>query len=92
MTYSKEQLEKIRELAGYLMRPDQIARLIEVPPDELKAAIKTKDSIVQIAYETGKAQTILEFRKQEVSLAKMGSPLAVELMEKFIIDQKLGEK
>lgn len=92
MTFSNEQLEKIRELAGYLMRPDQIARLIDIPPEKLKTAIKQKNSPAQIAYETGKAETILEFRKQEVTMAKMGSPLAVELMERFIIDQKLGEK
>lgn len=92
MTFSKEQLEKIRELAGFLMRPDQIARLIDIPPGKLRTAIKTTDSPAQIAYETGKAETILEFRKQEVTLAKMGSPLAVEMMERFIIDQKQGEK
>ena len=30
-------------------------------------------------------------RKQEIEMAKLGSPLAVELIQKYIIDQKLSE-
>ena len=35
--------------------------------------------------------TIVELRKQEIDMAKLGSPMAVELTQKYIIEQKLNE-
>ena len=78
MKYSEEQLEKIKELASQLMRPDHIALLIAVEPEEFKRNIKHKRSEAYCAYESGKAETTLELRKQELKLAKLGSPLAVD--------------
>lgn len=91
MQYSAEQLEKIRELASQLMRPDHIALLLEVDPEEFKRKIKHKGSDVYRAYETGKAETILELRKQEIKLAKLGSPLAVDMVRRFLVDQEENE-
>ena len=91
MKYSQEQLQKIKELASQLMRPDHIALLIEVDPEEFKRNIKHKSSEAYKAYETGKAETILELRKQELQLAKLGSPLAVEMVNRFRIDQEQNE-
>lgn len=91
MQYSPEQLKTIKELASQLMRPEHIALLIEVDQDEFRRNIKHKGSVVYLAYETGKAETILELRKQELKLAKLGSPLAVEMVQKFLIDQEQNE-
>jgi len=91
MQYSAQQLEKIKELASQLMRAEHIALLIEVNLEDFKRHIKHKGSQAYIAYETGKAETILELRKQELKLAKLGSPLAVEMVHKFIIDQEQNE-
>lgn len=91
MHYSPEQLEKIKELASQLMRPDHIALLIGADPEELKRKIKHKGSDVYNAYETGKAETILELRKQEIKLALLGSPLAVDMVRRFLVDQEENE-
>ena len=91
MQYSQEQLEKIKELAGLLMRPDHIALLTQIDVEEFKRNLKHKTSEVYIAYETGRANTILELRSQELKLAKLGSPAAVEAVQKFIIDQEIDE-
>lgn len=91
MQYSAEQLDKIKEMASELMRPEHIALLIGVDQDEFKRHIKHKGSTAYIAYETGKAETIQELRRQELKLAKLGSPLAVEMVHKFIIDQEQNE-
>lgn len=91
MQYSTEQLEKIKELASQLMRPDHIALLAGLDQDEFKRKIKHKGGDVYLAYETGRAETILELRKQELKLAKLGSPLAVEMVHKFITDQEKNE-
>jgi len=81
-------LNRIKELASELMRPDHIALLMGIDQDELKRKIKHKGGDAYLAYETGRAETILELRKQELKLAKLGSPLAVEMVHKFMIDQE----
>lgn len=91
MQYSAEQLVKIKELASQLMRPDHIALLIGVDQEEFRRKIKHKGSDAYSAYETGKAETILELRKQEIKLAKLGSPLAVDMVHRFIVDQEENE-
>jgi len=91
MSYSTEQLEMIKELASQLMRPDHIALIVGLDQDELRRKIKHRGSDAYIAYETGKAQTILELRKQEIKLAKLGSPLAVDMVRRFIVDQEQNE-
>jgi len=85
-------MEQIKEYAGYLLKPDQIARLMDINPVEFKRVLKSKDHPVSIIYEKGKAEIILEIRKQEIQLAKLGSPIALDLVSKFIIEQKQGER
>ena len=91
MRYSEEQLEKIKELASQLMRPEHIALLLGVDQEELKRKIKHLGNEAYAAYETGKAETILELRKQELKLAKLGSPLAVDMVHRFLVDQEQNE-
>jgi len=92
MTYSNEILLQIKEYAGYLLLPEQIAQLLDINTDEFKAALRKKDHPVKKAYEMGKLETILALRKQEIQLAKLGSPMAVDLVNRFIIEQKQGER
>ena len=91
MKYSADQLAKIKEQASQFMRPEHIALLINVDPEEFRRNIKHRGSEAWKAYETGKAETILELRKEELKLAKLGSPLAVEMVNKFRIDQEQNE-
>ncbi len=90
--YSEETLNKIKEYAGYLLKPDQIARLLDIDQRKFKEFLRDRNHPVTTAYESGKCETILEIRKQEIQLAKLGSPLAIELVNKFIIEQKMGER
>ncbi|MFK5856591.1 MAG: hypothetical protein QM503_10700 [Bacteroidota bacterium] len=90
--YSEEILEKVKEYAGYLLLPDQIAQLLELDKQEFKDHLRKKRHPLSKAYENGKLETILELRKQEIQLAKLGSPMAVEMVSKFIIEQKQGER
>lgn len=91
MKYSEDQLAKIKELAGQFMRPDHIALLIGVEQEAFKRNIKHRGHPAYTAYETGKAETIQELRKQEMKLAMLGSPLAVEMVNNFRIDQEQNE-
>ncbi len=91
MKYSEQQLQKIKELASQFMRPDHIALLIGADQEEFRRHIKHRGHEAYLAYETGKAETLLELRKQELQLARLGSPLAVEMVNNFRIDQEQNE-
>lgn len=90
--YSTDQLEKIKEYAGLLLSPDQIALMLEVELDVLKSQIRKINTEAYLAYHKGKLEILVEIRKQEINLAKLGSPMAVDLVDKYILEQKLGEQ
>ena len=85
-------IDKIKEYASYLLPIPDIAILIGMDEDELKEAIADKTSEISEAYHLGKAETILAVRKQEVALAKAGSPFAIELMQDYMLDQSRHEE
>ena len=91
MDYSAEQISRIEEYAGYLMRITEIASLLDISPDLLKADISDKTTDVSRAYRRGKAKTMLVLRKQELDLAKVGSPLAVQLTAGYLMDMNDDE-
>jgi len=91
MEYNSSQLEKVQEYAGLLMNVSDISVLIGVNEDSFREDIGNKNTTVSIAFRKGQIETVLELRKQEIEMAKLGSPLAVELIQKYIIDQKMSE-
>ena len=84
-------LEKLKELAGDLLPIDLIATLLDVDELILREAISNRHSTASRAYYLGKAETIAAIRKQEIELAKAGSPFALELSTNFIIEQLQSE-
>jgi hypothetical protein len=91
MEYNSSQLEKVQEYAGLLMTVSDISVLIGVNEDSFREDISNKNTAASIAFRKGQIETVLELRKQEIEMAKLGSPLAVELIQKYIIDQKMSE-
>ena len=91
MEYNSSQLEKVQEYAGLLMNVSDISVLIGVNENIFREDIGNKNKAVSIAYRKGQIETVLELRKQEIDMAKLGSPMAVELIQKYIIDQKMSE-
>jgi hypothetical protein len=89
--YSEETIAKIKDYASNLLRPDQIALMLDLDTMEFKQTLRLKKHPASIAYNKGKLTTILAIRQQEIDLAKLGSPQAVEMVNKFIIDQELSE-
>lgn len=84
-------LEKLKQLASDLLPVDLIAILLDVDVLELQTSIADKGSDVSKTYYKGQAETIAAIRKQEVELAKAGSPMAVENVNEYIIEQKISE-
>ena len=91
MEYNSNQLEKVQEYAGLLMNVSDISVLIGVNEDSFREDINNKNTAISNAYRKGQIETVLELRKQEIEMAKLGSPMAVELIQKYIIDQKMSE-
>jgi len=89
--YSEEQIQKIGEYASLLMTITDIAVLIDIDEDFLRSDIAIKSSEVSKVYRLNKAQTILELHRQEIELAKLGSPISVEITNNYIINQQANE-
>lgn len=92
MYSQQETIEKIKEFAGLLLTPDQISILLDIDAQQFKTTLRDTTNPITKAYNLGKTEIILEIRKQEIQLARLGSPMAVELFNNFILEQKIGEK
>lgn len=91
MIYSKEQISRIKELAGYLTPISDIAVLMDLDADELRLDLQNRTSDVAKAYFKGKAESQLALRQQELELARVGSPLAVQMATTYIMNMDTDE-
>ena len=66
-----EHIQKIEEMASLLMSITDMAALLGIAEIELRERIADANSAISKAYKKGKAQTIYELRKQEITLAKI---------------------
>ncbi|MFZ4546875.1 MAG: hypothetical protein ACOYN4_05555 [Bacteroidales bacterium] len=91
MQYNQSDLDKVKEYASLLLTISEIAILLKMDEDELREAIAVKTSGISLAYNQGKMETVLVLRRQEIDLAKLGSPIAIELTQKYMLNQNLNE-
>ena len=91
MEYNEEQIKQIREYASLLMTIQDIATMLDLDIDIFRSDIADISSPVAVGYRKGKIGTTMELRKQEIEMAKLGSALAVELTQKYILEQTLSE-
>ena len=91
MVYSKEQLAEIENLASKFTPISDIAILMGLDKDVLKVDIKDSSSLVSKSYRLGKAITAMKLREQEIDLAMVGSPLAVQLTSSYLTDMSIDE-
>lgn len=91
MDYSTEQINKIKELAECLTPISEMAVLLDIDVDELRMDIRNKKNPISRAYHYYKASTALKLRKQEIELANVGSPLAVQLTNAYLLNMDSDE-
>lgn len=82
--FSKEIIDKIYEHAKNLTPPADIAALLDIPEDLLELELSCKTSPARRAYRKGKAETALMLRTQQLELASVGSPVAVQLSSLYL--------
>lgn len=81
----------VEKLASLYMTVSDIATVIDVYPEQLRRDIKMRQSEVGKAYARGKVASKLKLRKQEMALAQVGSPLALENSRRALIDMEEDE-
>ena len=77
-------IQRIADLAASLTPPSEIAALLDLDVDMLRAELADKHSEVHCAYYKAKATTALALRKQELEFAASGSPLAIQLTNAYL--------
>ena len=69
----------------------EMASIMEISKEDLKNDILMEGSPANRAYYSGKNSTKLLLRKQEMELAKVGSPLALENCRAALLDMEDDE-
>ncbi len=91
MDLNKETIDRVAELAAALTPPSDIAALLGINTDILKAELSDCLSPLRAAYLKAKAETALMLRRQEIDFARVGSPFAVQLTETYLRDMTADE-
>lgn len=68
-----------------------IAYILECDAEQLRGAISDEKSPAGMAYRRGKAASKVKLRTQEMQLAMVGSPLALENVAKNLIEMEDDE-
>lgn len=91
MTYSPEQLEQIERFASIYLKISDMAVILDIPAERLREDIANKSTDVHKAYTKGKVSAKVKLLHQEMLLAQVGSPLAIENTHKNLLDMEDDE-
>ena len=73
----KELIERIEEMAAALTPPSQIAAVLDLDEDELKARLARHGTRERRAFLRGMSATAGRLRRNNIELANAGSPEAI---------------
>ncbi len=91
MTYSETDLQQIEKFASIYLKISDIAALLDIPAEILREDIADRSSDVSKAYRKGKAASKVKLHSQEMMLAQVGSPLAIENAHRNLLDMEDDE-
>lgn len=91
MNFSDKELQQIEAMASLYLPVTDIATVLNVQPHELRAEIKRPHTPAAQAYRRGKVATKIKLRKQEMMLANVGSPLALQTVATALQDMEEDE-
>lgn len=86
-----ELLEHIEKYASIYMPISDIALLVGMEPERLRELVADKSTDISKAYRRGKVASKVRIRTQEMKLAMVGSPLALENARKNLLDMEDDE-
>ena len=91
MIYSETELTQIEKFASIYLKISDIADLLDIPADVLRSDIADRGTDVSKAYRRGKAASKVKLQSQEMMLAQVGSPLALENARANLLDMEDDE-
>ena len=91
MELSQAQLEEVEKYASIYLPISDIAVLLSVPADLLRDEIRNRRTAVSLAYHRGKAASRVKLNHQEMLLAQVGSPLAIENAHRNLLEMEDDE-
>lgn len=91
MTYSEDELAQIEKFASIYLKISDMAIILDIPADILREDIADRSSAVSKAYRKGKIASKVKLLAQEMQLAQIGSPLAIENTHKNLLDMEDDE-
>ena len=91
MTYSQDVLQQIEKLASIYLKISDMAVILDIPAEVLRDDIADRTSDVSKAYRRGKAASKVKLHSQNMMLAQVGSPLAIENAHRNLMDMEDDE-
>ena len=91
MNYTQEQLEQVEKFAAIYLPISDIALLMDMPAEVLRDEIRNRNTSVSRAYHKGKASSRVKLHHQEMLLAQVGSPAAIENAHRNLMDMEDDE-
>ena len=91
MNYSPNELQQIEKFASIYLKISDMAVILDIPADVLREDIVDRTSEVSKAYRRGKAGSKVKLHSQEMMLAQVGSPLAIENAHRNLLDMEDDE-
>ena len=91
MTYSEEELQQVEQFASIYLKISDMAVILGVPAESLRSDIADHNKEVSLRYRRGKAASKVKLLHQEMMLAQVGSPLAIENTHRNLLDMEDDE-
>lgn len=91
MVYTEEQLKQVEQFASIYLKISDMAVILDVSPTLLREDIADRNSEVSKRYHRGKAASRVKLLHQEMQLAYVGSPLALENIRNNLLDMEDDE-
>ena len=91
MEYTEEILTQIESYASIFLPITDMAVILDIHPEKLRMDINNRATEVSKRYHRGKAASKVKLHHQEMQLAYVGSPLALENAQKNLMDMEDDE-
>ena len=91
LEYTAEILDDIEKYASIYLKISDMAVILDVPAEQLRSDIADRSTEVSKCYHRGKAASKVKLLHQEMQLAYVGSPLALDNAQKNLMDMEDDE-
>ena len=91
MSYDQQTLDQIESYASIFLPISDMAVILDIHPEQLRMDIANRTTDVSKRYHRGKAASKAKLLHQEMQLAYVGSPLALENTQKNLMSMEDDE-